>query len=380
LQALIYAQDFSGPADWNEHGASALRSTPLTYVAKDRGLLITRSAWADKDAAWLWFNIRSLKGGHAAPARGGFAFYALGETWGFYNTGRNLESYMHSITLVDGKGQGRDATGKFLQFIDSPEATFGTADTREAYTNGHFGGSPDHQTVNSFLLEKGPYNWQALPYCSLPSWFDGVSKGKCSLAGPSSSFQKAFRTVGLVRAETQPYALIFDDIQKDSAVRDYSWRMVLKPKHQTFDSHLGGYSSEEVNRSYAQAQGNDIILRKSDGGGARLLVRLLEGSSPHTSISVNVQLHETQGNIPALQIESKVASASFRVLLWPLTEGAPLPISAWDANKQTLTISSGPGSSPDVFHLGATDEGATVVKTMDRAGRSVTFETNKVAE
>jgi hypothetical protein len=374
LQALIYAQDVSGPANWSEHGASALRSEPLTYVAKDRGLLITRSAWAEKEAAWLWLNIRSLKGGHAAPARGGFAFYALGEVWGFYNTGHNLESEKHSIILVDGQGQGRHAPGKFVQFLDSHEATFGTADTREAYTNGHFGGSPDHQTVNDFLLEKGPYAWQALPYCYLPHWFDGVSRGQCSLPGPSSSFRKAFRTAGLVRAESNPYALILDDIEKDSAVRNYSWRMVLKPTLSHFDSQMGLFSSKEIDRSYAQANGDDIILKKSDGGGARLLVRLLQGSSPHKSISVS-----STGS-PALQIESEVSSASFRILLWPLAEGVPLPVTQWDESKQALTISSGPFSSKDVFNLGATSEGATVVKSMERSGRSIVFETNKVAQ
>ena len=76
--AMVYAKDCDGPADWTEHGLSATSGEPPTYVAEDRGLLITRSAWGDKDAAWLWFNVRSLPGGRAAPAWGEFCFYAFG--------------------------------------------------------------------------------------------------------------------------------------------------------------------------------------------------------------------------------------------------------------------------------------------------------------
>ena len=63
------------------------------------------------------------------------------EPWAFYTSGSNhLKSDSHSVILVDGEGQENSVPGKFVQYQDSAEATFGSMDARQAYGIKHFGG------------------------------------------------------------------------------------------------------------------------------------------------------------------------------------------------------------------------------------------------
>lgn len=359
VTAVIYAMDWGGPADYAEHAEFALGEEPLTYVAEDRGLLATRSSWTDKDAAWLLFNVRSLPGGHAAPGRGEFCFHALGETWAFYNSGHNnVHSRVHSVILVDGEGQENGVPGHFLDYKDTEEATFGTMCARHAYGIKHFGGSWGGQTVNKYMIQPGPYKWENLKYNELPSWYVGTgSQVEASdRLTPPGAFVKAFRTVGMVRSSPQPYALVFDDIQKDDYEHVYAWRMMLRREFFRFMLDSGLHEMVAVNRDYFKPDGQDAILRDSAGGPARLLVRLLPGSSESASA-------EIQHAFPsALQIQATAVSARFRVLLYPLKdEDTPIPETSWDETSSMLKVGQ------DEIKLQVTDEGATKVEWVQLA-------------
>ncbi len=94
-------------------------------------------------------------------------------------------------------------------------------------------------------------------------------------------------------------------------------------------------------RDYFHANGNDFILRQRGGGSARLLVRLLEGSTPYESVDVDSFTGQdlTLPSHEALLIRARAASARFHVLLWPLEdEEAPLPATSWDEAEAVLRI------------------------------------------
>jgi hypothetical protein len=362
----VYAGDWDGPADWAAHAASATSAQPLTYVAEDRGILVTRSAWADRDAAWLWFNVRSLPGGHAARARGEFCFYALGEVWAWYVTGKNDASVLHSVVLVDGKGMAAHVPGRFVQFQDSPQATFGTMDAADAYASEQSGGSYGSKAVNSYTVKPLPYKWGELAWADLPNWWNGAaadlegSMGRISRE-PPGPFRKAFRTVGLVRSASNPYALVLDDIQMDDSPHTFSWRMQLRKKFPVFDPASGGEGFDTEDRSYFKPDGNDFILRQSGGGDARLLVRLLEGSTPHKSVSIT---SENPGQYECLQVEAEATSARFRLLLYAFRgdEKSSLPATSWQQDQGILRVGG------DEIKLHETAEGATVVESVSVAG------------
>jgi hypothetical protein len=63
--------------------------------------------------------------------------------------------------------------------------------------------------------------------------------------------QKAFRTAGLVRGP-HPYALVIDDIQKDTSSHDYRWNMAVE---------------HDIQIASTQAQGGhqlDVLLTGGD--------------------------------------------------------------------------------------------------------------------
>ncbi|CAK0848285.1 unnamed protein product [Prorocentrum cordatum] len=368
---VIYAVDWEGPLNRTEHALAATYGQPLTYVATDTGLLVTRSAWVGEDAAWLAFLVRSLPGGHSTAARGEFIFHAIGETWAFYNTGTNSQSEMHSVILVDGLGQSSNAPGKFVQFQDSAEATFGSMDARLAYGCQHFGGDPSREVMNSFMVEPLPYKWGDLRYDQLPSWFAGNGPWPPQWSGNIANlFTKAYRTVGMVRSQT-PYAIVFDDIQKDIGEHVFAWRMPLRDRFYSYQPSLGEHVLNVVDHSYfgADGSGSDFILRDTSGGPGRLLVRLLEGSSPHMSAGI------ISSPCSALQVETRAVSARFRVLLWPLENASsPLPVTSWVEAISTLKIND------DEIVLSVTDDGATMVEALKVDGASVALTTNEIAQ
>jgi len=400
LSDIIFVSDWQGPADQIEHAKLATEGEPLTYVAKDVGIMLTRSAWADKDAAWMAFVVRSLPGGHASRSRGEFIFHAIGESWAFYHTGTQEPSEMHSIILVDGMGQEKYVPGKFVQVQDSLQGTFGSMDARQAYGIQHFGGGFGTETTNSYMLEPLPNPWGDLPYSKLPNWFAGngpdlplqvgdeppkkrldkdgrerIKKPMLLGANVSPSlFEKAYRTVGLVRA-ANPYALVFDDIQKDSGMHDYAWRMPVRDEYYKFDLATGLHALTKADHKYFKPDGNDFILRQTDGGPGRLLVRLLDGSNSYVSAKIVTSdcLPNTGGRIHSgslLEITAKAVSARFRMLLWPLKDASsPLPTTSWDAATSTLKIDG------DEIVLSETSGGATMVSSLTVAGTAAVFET-----
>jgi hypothetical protein len=179
--------------------------------------------------------------------------------------------------------------------------------------------------------------------------------------------RRAFRTVAFQGGE-HPYLLVVDDIQKDERERLYEWLM------QT------GMDTE-----IASLEGNDIVLCdatvKRDENGAvhpakgdrELLVRVLNMNDParphdyQSRPSFRLETFDRKDTLAPeavkgalsgsrsfgldkrLVIASRSVAPDYRILLFPLRAGEPLPATTWNADRTQLTIEA--GSQRDVFRL-----------------------------
>lgn len=325
-----------------ERGLARLAKTePVTYFSDYRGLLVTRTAWTP-DAAMLYFEPRHVHGGHTRASRGEFVFAADGRVWAQRTVAVESSSNVHSVLIIDGKGQGpfRCLPGKTVCLSDTKAATFAAADLTVPYSRvtcdpNHKDAQPIPLTPNDSRLTPGKLPWMARPWSFLPTWHTGakpVVDGKPNYRGrqhhhwiPYNPVKYVFRTAGLVRGK-HPYALIVDDARKGDAAAEYVWQMQVP---------------DDVKAAEGEsATPGDLILAEA-GGPRRLLVRLLaeEGKAP----AVKLAPYETtrRGKTSKrlrVEIRRRAVTARFAVLLYPCRKGGVVPLTPFDPGAGRLTI------------------------------------------
>ncbi len=131
LLRAVCAQDYDHSQTWTQENQSALGSLPLTYFSKDRGLLITRSDWT-ANALQLFFQPRSLQGGHSHADRNTFVFSALGRQWVPYNGVHYDLSDFGSTVRIDGVGVGI-LPAHPVELDDAAQSTFLAGDAAFSY-------------------------------------------------------------------------------------------------------------------------------------------------------------------------------------------------------------------------------------------------------
>ncbi|MFC1806338.1 hypothetical protein ACFL09_05090, partial [Planctomycetota bacterium] len=103
--------------------AQLRKDEPLTYFSDYRGLLVARSAW-DREALFLYFEPRHVPGGHTRASRNEFVLAAHGRVWAHRTVAVEDTSELHSVVLIDGKGQGKSGgrcpAGRTVAFADTP--------------------------------------------------------------------------------------------------------------------------------------------------------------------------------------------------------------------------------------------------------------------
>lgn len=335
LLAAICAENFQSNISWEEALAKQIHpAMPKTCWFPYRGLLVTRSDWTP-DATRLYFQPRTIRGGHTNPDRNCFVLHALGRAWvpmWIYQSGSGHVqgdiSMPTSIVRVDDQGSG-DAPSGEVDFFDSPRLTCATGDASDAYrTAGNGKGAPSEiipYTFNQKHLRKLNAGWADLPAGILPSWYTSEKQARVwSVIHPDA---RAFRTVGLMRPATnggkkpQPYVLIADDIQIDNAAHNYKWRMMLP----------------DDLRNRATVNGSDVVYTAPDGK-TGLLVRLLNCAAPVKFLTDN---HSQYFDKPWLDLSVDTIAPNFRVMLLPFTTGSAFPTTTWEGT--TLVVDHGNG-------------------------------------
>ncbi len=354
-------------------------SEPLSYFSDYRGLLTARSAW-NRDAVMLYFEPRHVPGGHTRASRNEFVLAGLGRLWAHRTVAVEDTSELHSVVLIDGKGQGhqggRCPAGRTVVLADTPEATFAAADAAWAY--GHVLVSADHKearpvevTPNDSRLHKSPLPWMDRPWNFLPNWATGCRPAPKKDPGghgnwiPYNPVQYAFRSCGLARG-THPYVLVVDDIRKDDAEHDYAWLMQVPD-----DLKLAGTTPGTIGRDQVM----DLAL--ADGAGRKLLLRVLAAGEGEQARQVQagakLEAFDKQEKSGVKQyhrivLPLRAVTGHFAVLLFPHRDGGELPQTRWDGGGGKLVVEWKDQRDEYDFHPG--DDGRTRL-VLRRGGREV---------
>jgi len=378
VEAMIWASDPSKDANGQpiDYANGEKLNAPLTWFDPIRSSLIARSGWSP-DAAAVEFECRtdSVGASHEHADRGNFTFTALGRDWA-RESFRSIESRHHDCVLIDGLGQGFwGGPGKWLGLKDTGWALVAGCDAKDAYdwwwpkeiltedpaTFIRF----KFPRWESFLPESETFHKQYAgiplehdPRQSVVAHFKGFEQGDPRMWDedawpvrlPHNPVQRAFRSLAFVR-DGDPYLIIADDIQKDNHEHLYEWLMQTGP-----------------NTEMASIKDNDIILcdatvpRDADGvakpkkGDRALLVRILQmtdadpGTAYQAKPSIRLEAFEKKdttspdgrsfGLDKRLVIPSRCVAPNFKILLFPMHAGDPLPTTVWDHNNTHLILTT----------------------------------------
>lgn len=399
--------------------ASSLQA-PLTYFDPTRSFLASRSSW-DPDALFVEMECRtdSVGGSHEHADRGGFTLSAMGRRWAKENF-RSPETRHHNGILIDGRGQGFwGGPGKWLGLADSKDFLLAACDTKDAYD---WWWPKEAVTGDAKLQVRYAYprwesykqGWQEFrkvygdgpfekdPRPSVVAHWKGFEdkaggprmwdEDGWPVRLPFNPVKKAFRTLAMARGE-HPYAVLIDDIQKDSGKNPgehlYEWVM------QTGE-----------NTDVVSVNGNDIILcdasvnRDGNGqpkpkkGDRLLLVRVLNANVPAkpqdytTKPSFRLETFERKDTIvpdgkgglsgsrsfgkdKRLVIASRSVAPDFRILLYPMRQGDAVPETVWNDKGDAVTLKT--GGQNDQISLKPGKEGRTSVSISRNGGEQLSL-------
>jgi hypothetical protein len=250
VSAFVFATD---PSKTKEvyNGVPPI-SVPLTFFSEQRGSFIARNKW-DKNGIQFQLDARqdTYFQSHDHSDRGNFELAANGRLW-VVDGWRSTESKYHSVITIDGRGQGYFGTpAAWLNYIDTPKATFGVINQKYAY-DWMWIKSPVADILSGKKVEpqwqNGVYSEAAKllknyypnakperdPLRKVAEYFNGNlatnpliwNEDTWPMRLPNYNVEYAFRTAGLVKGK-QDYVLIIDDIKKDNYERLYEWLMPM---------------------------------------------------------------------------------------------------------------------------------------------------------
>lgn len=336
------------PMTTNNYALAAPQSgMNLSIMEPKRGFGATRTDWTPK-AAQLDFDCRFdvFGTGHMHADRNNFTFIANGRQWitdpGYHIT----ENDAHSTVLIDGLGQSGTSTnmhwptvaGKFLDFQDEQVFTSFAGDAKHAYTYSVAGNNPQGNEPLSTLGIAGPLRFVDMWY-KAPKVLTGQDKNLNNYMRVDpikyNPVQRAFRSAMLVRG-SKPYALITDDIQKDSITHTYEWSV------NTCNANTGEYDMAMM----AGATNTDAILYRTrdnaDPRQPRLLVRVIDGKGDAVPIQLVDEVNALNNRVMRLVVSrSNIVAPDYKILLFPHYAGDALPTTTFDGTTLGITMSDG---------------------------------------
>ncbi len=349
-----FVQEWKGPEGLAEHLKQAVEEAgePLGYFSNYRGLMISRSDWSP-GALQLYFQPRSLQGGHPVPARGYFRINALGRVWVPFDGGFQFqESKFHSVVTVDGEGQ--DVTpGRVLSYEGAARTKGAWVDMMGGDLTGAYrkSGGNYYRTHNETRLYPDRERpWMDLEKRFLVHWWEVDKPGRNpSMPAedwePDQAFDYAYRTAALVRG-AHPYVLVIDDIKKDDQRREYNWSVILP--RDIFAA-----------RSYGLTDRSATLTDPSDPTRHLLVLPVsCRGEARFDVTELHAAWRDKKGSLPKLNFRCQSAAPEFRMLLYPYRDGDPLPEIAGTGGAFTVTL----GGQKDVLQVEATPGGISRVK------------------
>lgn len=384
FNALLFFAVFATDFDADNNNPEALQ-LPNTFFCGERALIMTRSNWNSKDALMLNMHTRQANGGHPFADRNAIMVAGAGRVWSpvQYNA---FENSKQSVLTIDYKKQSEITPGQMLAFKDSLFATFCTGSTKYVwdwnnmerekpggkgyYTvedvlqnkidypkNGNWELEPN--TTNYFSYLKLPYPYLNVPRSQTPHWVLPKGAIRPFLRQPNYPVQYALRTAGIVRS-TNAYALVMDDMAKDSALHHYDWVLTLehdvqiwkttKQKDGQLDILLTGNDPDQL-----EGWGKDSLPALYNGipanNQAMLLVRVLNYNNQNDTLQPVI--NEWRATAPKakdlpvrrLVIGADASKAAYKVMLLPYRYGMALPVTTWNKQRTLLTVKWSDGRS-----------------------------------
>ncbi|SIT08800.1 hypothetical protein SAMN05421766_10955 [Zobellia uliginosa] len=373
MYQIIFADD-PLPTDFE---AGKRLGLPNTYFDPERKSLITRSNWGD-DEVQLQLECRDDQIGpsHQHADRGNFTFSGAGRAWAI-DRFRGIESRHHNCVIIDGKGQGYvPPPGEWLGLVDNDDATFGVLNAKYAYDwywQGTLSGFADKDQprrrfkrweyltgeTDKWLAKHPNFDWKANIDRSpvVEAYYNGFESGDPRMwdeyARPvrvkHNPVEKAFRSAGLVRG-AHPYALVVDDIQKDSKDHTYEWIMMVDSDVEMLSLQIDEIILGGDTKRTEGAWGTLKFEPKE--GDAQLLVKVLDRTVPE-DIFKNPQIRletfeykdardwpdgRSFGMAKRLVIPSYGVNPNFKMLLFPYYHGEEKPLIKWNESKTEVSI------------------------------------------
>lgn len=275
---------------------------PKSLNFSGRGLCIWRTGWESDD---LLFSIEAgpyYAVTHNQADKGSFGFYSHAQTWAMdagYGNNREPQgrcsTFAHNCVLIDGQGQavsgaGVGTNGKILNYRDTPLLGRCTADASEAYN------------VNNQ-----------------------------NQAGVGVEF--ALRHAVFVKPgeEIPAYAVIFDDVKKDSLPHEYTWQMLTQ------------------NDMNIALQPDGAVLQPSQGT-ARCVLKIAAASELLLNQTV---YHPDDGRRPEviqkIRAQCTAVNPSFAAVLFVLNENQEDPLVHFENDQGLMVRIIWPSRTDTVF-------------------------------
>jgi hypothetical protein len=399
LFAAIFPSDFD-PANSDP----SKLGLPLSYLAGDRGLVMTRSSW-DTNALALNMHVRQACGGHPYCDRNSFLIAGQGRSWFTINTWKG-ETDQQSTVVIDQKKQTAWTPGRLVDYVDQPLATFAVGDasycwdwdvhpidsshgyTLEEVDGGQVklpkGGEPEMHSINDFAYTKRDFDYLNAPLWHLPHWLQKEPSLSPVVRIPNYPVKKAFRTCGLVRGK-YPYALIVDDIQVDGTVHHYDWNGLLEGDVRMLQTAASPDGTIDITLIGIQRSKDkkapELALPTYDqvpAGEPLLLVRVLDCKYDASDKDHAPVFHDASDkNKRILTLSADSVSPDYKVLIYPYRKGDPLPQTSWSADHGSVSVNF-PGQN-DSIRFSAAASGKTDV-AVTRGGQVLADVHNPVPE
>ncbi len=352
---------YAGPPNAGEQRADtwarAYLGLPLDLEDPHHGQLCTRSSNA-RDALFLMMEARPdlYSVGHQHHDAGHFYLSADGIDWGVENDRGMATSAVHSMVMIDGKGQGdtqhcKPTRVRWLGAVLNEHAAIARSDLKHAYD--YIWSTPMHYSWNH--EERRRFEWEPETDPEVVAIFKGTQNWKGRIWahsywdndwGPTmrakyNPVDFAFRTAGIVRGGSAPgnddraYAVVVDDIKKAAGeaatpAREHLYEWVMQVP-------AGA-------RLLPRSDGR-IVLAMGDQrrtGEPLLLVEPIAAAPGRIESRLDsyslTDKRSTPVNGKRLVLATRGAEARFRVLLIPVRAGGAMPALAVRPDRQGVSL------------------------------------------
>lgn len=374
--------------DWTLQTNIDKLNLPATWHDSIRGYVDVRNSWKKEDLH-VGFVCKQdfFYGGHEGSENNRLTLWKDGVNWiQDNNMLATKATFLQNMLTVDGMGcHWPPVAGNWLGIQESKDGVIAAADGKMGYSFSksmqiHPLAFPSTKIPYYSPFAEGNYDLSRdIQIAFQPStikWNDGYAhtdygpwSGETRLVEgykPFNTMKQAYRTVQVAKGN-YPYVLVIDDAQKDNQLHNFDWNISVP-----IDAELVEAVSPEIvyqSTDPSTVRMNDIILGK--GGTARDLKTgkiLLKKGDPLCLIRVLWRNTEYGFPVPKFEkfqgyslvtVPARSVSPEFRILVYPYQYGDPLPITTWNKDRTTLSVTI--KDQKDVYNFAKTDGGRTVL-------------------